>query len=489
LHDLLDGREPGGPTFEVRGDRGVEVHSVVHDDRDVIPGALFCCIAGTHDDGHDYAPRAVVRGAAACLVERWVDVDVPQVRVRAVRAVLGPLCARFHGGPSEAMRVLGVTGTNGKTTTTHLLEAIAGASGDRTGLIGTTGARIGTEPVPIAHTTPEATDLQALLARMRDEHVGTVAMEVSSHALAQQRVDGTSFAAVAFTNLSHDHLDFHGGLDAYFAAKARLFTPAFSGRGAVCLDDPYGKVLADRARLDGLTVSTFATDVAADVTAEDIRLAPDHTVFTLAGPDGRSGVRTPLIGAFNVRNALAAAATARLGGIGIDAIVEGLGRPVVVPGRMERVDAGQPFPVFVDYAHTPGALEAVLEAARPLVGRAGRLLVVFGCGGDRDRAKRPVMGRVAARLGDVVFVTSDNPRSEDPQAIVDDVLGGVPAEAPAPEVELDRRGAIRNALLAARPGDVVVVAGKGHETGQTANGVTRPFDDRVVVREELEARA
>jgi UDP-N-acetylmuramoyl-L-alanyl-D-glutamate--2,6-diaminopimelate ligase len=312
-------------------------------------------------------------------------------------------------------------------------------------------------------------------------------MEVSSHALAQHRVDGTCFAAVAFTNLTHDHLDFHGGINEYFEAKARLFAPAFSRRAAICLDDPRGALLADRARLGGLYVRTFGLSARAEITARDITLAPDHTTFTLVLPGRNVPVRTSLIGRFNVVNALAAAATAHVAGIDSEAIASGLTRPITVPGRMERIDAGQPFPVFVDYAHTPDALAAVLEAARPLVATPGRLVVVFGCGGDRDRAKRPAMGAVAARLGDVAVVTSDNPRSEDPDAIARDVLTGVPAGTVPPAVELDRRAAIRTVMRDARPGDVVIIAGKGHETGQTAKGATRPFDDRIVAREELEA--
>jgi UDP-N-acetylmuramoyl-L-alanyl-D-glutamate--2,6-diaminopimelate ligase len=485
LHDLLDGLD----VSELRGNRDVDVQSVVHDNRNARPGSLFCCIPGTTTDGHAYARAAVAAGAVALLVERWLDILVPQARVESVRRVLGPLAARFYGEPSQAMRVLGVTGTNGKTTTTYLLESIARAAGDRTGVVGTVGARIDDAPFELQHTTPEATDLQALLATMRDAGTATVAMEVSSHALDQHRVDGTHFAATCFTNLTHDHLDYHGTIDAYFEAKARLFTPAFTRRAAIDIDGAHGRLLRDRASAGGIEVTTFAVDDrSADIVTEGVALGPRETTFTLASSDGtRVPVRTALLGPFNVANALAAATTARLSGYDLDAIIDGLGAPVVVPGRMERVDAGQDFAVVVDYAHTPDALEAALGAARTLVSPAGRVLVVFGCGGDRDRAKRPLMGAVATTLADVAFLTSDNPRSEDPAAIAAEVLAGVPGDVQPLEVELDRRQAIRRALAAANTGDVVVIAGKGHEIGQTAGGVTVPFDDRLVAREELEA--
>jgi len=486
LHDLLDPVETD-QTVEARGGLDVDIRSVEHDSRAVTPGALFCCIPGERNDGHDFAPAAEAAGAAACLVERFVAVTIPQVRVASVRRALGPLCARFHGDPSCALRVLGVTGTNGKTTITYLLERVAGAAGERAAILGTTGARVGGRELPMPHTTPEATDLQALLAGMRDAGARTVAMEVSSHALDQHRVDATRFTAVCFTNLSHDHLDYHGSLGAYFDAKARLFTREFTDRAAVCVDEDFGRALEMLARDNGLDVATYGLESAADVTADGIELGSDGTAFTMVLGGERRRVSTPLVGRFNVVNALGAATTAQLAGYTPDAIVRGLSGAIVVPGRLERVDAGQPFPVFVDYAHTPDALRAVLEAARPLVGPGGRLIVVFGCGGDRDRAKRPAMGAVAARAADVAILTSDNPRSEDPAAIARDVLAGVEGTA-VHEVELDRRVAIRDALRAARAGDVVVIAGKGHETGQTRGGVTVPFDDRVVAREELGAR-
>jgi UDP-N-acetylmuramoyl-L-alanyl-D-glutamate--2,6-diaminopimelate ligase len=404
-------------------------------------------------------------------------------------AALGPVAATLFGHPSAAMRVLGVTGTNGKTTTTYLLEAVARRAGDRVGVVGTVGARVAGEAIETLHTTPEASDLQSVLARMRDAGAGTVAMEVSSHALHQHRVDGVQFTAVCFTNLSHEHLDYHGSLDAYFEAKAMLFTRARTPAAAVNLDDTRAADLVARAAREGIDVWTYAVDdVSADLGAVDVDFGARVTRATIV--DRRSGIEAvvelPLVGSFNLANALAAAATARAAGFGSDAVVAGLGDPVVVPGRLERVDAGQPFAVLVDYAHTPDALARVLAAARPLAGTGGRVVCVFGCGGDRDATKRPLMGEAVAAGADVAVLTSDNPRSEDPQAIADAVLPGL-ADAAAVRVELDRRVAIADALADAGPGDVVVVAGKGHETGQTAQGHTLPFDDRVVAREALEA--
>jgi UDP-N-acetylmuramoyl-L-alanyl-D-glutamate--2,6-diaminopimelate ligase len=487
LRELLAGLEHVDPSFasvEVRGERDVDLRTIEHDSRRVSPGALFCCIPGAHVDGHDFAAMAVSKGAVACVVERWLPLEVPQVRVPSVRRTLGPLCARFYGEPSRAMRVLGVTGTNGKTTTTYLLEQIANAAGERTGVIGTTGARVAGAAVAVEHTTPEATDLQHLLARMRDDDVQSVAMEVSSHAIDQHRVDGTWYAAACFTNLTHDHLDYHGTVEAYFEAKAQLFTPEFTTRAAVCTDDEHGRALAQRVRALPLELRTYGSG--ADVDALDVSLASDRTTMTIAHDGARMRVHTTLVGRFNVSNVLGAYATATLAGYAPEDVVAGLERPIVVPGRMERVDAGAPFTVLVDYAHTPAALEAVLRAARPLAAPGARVLVVFGAGGDRDRDKRPLMGNVAEAGSDATYVTSDNPRSEDPGLIVDDIVAGMTGTSLI--VELDRRSAIRRALQDARPGDVVVIAGKGHESGQTANGVTVPFDDRVVAREEIEAR-
>ncbi|HEX5614169.1 MAG TPA: UDP-N-acetylmuramoyl-L-alanyl-D-glutamate--2,6-diaminopimelate ligase [Acidimicrobiia bacterium] len=484
LHDLLVAVD--GP--EVRGDDRVDVRSVVHDTRQVTPGALFCCVRGSTTDGHRLAAAAAAAGAVALLVEEPVATDLTEVQVPSVRAAMGPIAAAFHRHPSRAVRLLGVTGTNGKTTTTYLLEQIARAAGDVTGVIGTVETRIGAVAETPVHTTPEAPDLQALLARMRDAGVGTVAMEVSSHALDQHRVAGCWFAATCFTNLSHDHLDYHGTVDAYLAAKERLFTPDYTTVAAINADDPRGELVASHARARGIAVTTFGVAATADVRARDVELDARGVRMRVRDVAGRElMVASSLVGDFNAANVLAAVATARIAGVADDAIVAGLAHPVVVPGRMERVDVGQPFVVLVDYAHTPDALERVLGSARHLAGEAGRLLVVFGCGGDRDRAKRPRMGAIASSYADVAVVTSDNPRSEPPSAIVDEIMVGVDTTAADVVVELDRRLAIRAALGRARGGDVVVIAGKGHESGQTFADHTAPFDDRHVAREELEA--
>jgi len=481
----------GVAVVELIGDGGVEVTSVTHESRRVAPGALFACIPGAHADGHDHAAAAVAAGAVALLTERPLGLEVTEAVVPSTRVALGPISAKLFGTPSQAMRCLGVTGTNGKTTTTYLLEAIAHAAGDRVGVVGTTGARIDGVVVPLVHTTPEAPELQALLAQMRDADVAVVAMEVSSHALAQHRVDGTRFRAVCFTNLSHDHLDFHGDVASYFAAKARLFSPVFADTAVVNLDDEHGRVLAVRARPSGLGGVTYGIDDAgADVRATEIEVRRDGTGFTLHdGVVGRSArVESRLLGRFNVANALAAAATARAIDVDFDTVVRGLGRDLVVPGRLEAVEGTQPFTVLVDYAHTPDALAQALVATRAIAD-GGRVIVVFGCGGDRDRDKRAAMGTVAASGADLVFVTNDNPRSESPEKIAAEVIAGTSeggrlmgAEV---VVDLDRRSAIRAALASAAAGDVVLVAGKGHETTQTAKGATVAFDDRVVAREEL----
>jgi UDP-N-acetylmuramoyl-L-alanyl-D-glutamate--2,6-diaminopimelate ligase len=500
-HDLLAGLDRARYQVVRAGDPDLEITAITHDSRQASPGACFACIPGAVTDGHAHAAGAVERGAVALLVERPLPLEVAQVEVPSVRAALGPVAAMLYDHPSVAMRVLGVTGTNGKTTTTYLLEAIARhddtGAGNCVGVVGTVGARVAGEPVAAAdvagvgaHTTPEASDLQALHARMRDAGAVTVAMEVSSHALHQHRVDGVQFAAVCFTNLSHEHLDYHGTLDAYFEAKASLFSRTRTPAGAVNVDDARGVELASRAADDGIDVWTYGVDApTADVGATDVVFGATGTRATIV--DRRSGISAvvdlPLVGPFNLANALAAAATARAAGFGFDAVVTGLGDPLVVPGRFERIDAGQPFAVLVDYAHTPDALGRVLAASRPLAGPGGRVLCVFGCGGDRDPGKRPLMGEAVAAGADVAVLTSDNPRSEDPQAIADAVLPGL-AGASAVRVELDRRAAIAGALADADPGDVVVIAGKGHETGQTfAHQRTEPFDDRVVARAELEA--
>jgi UDP-N-acetylmuramoyl-L-alanyl-D-glutamate--2,6-diaminopimelate ligase len=485
LLDLLDGIAP----LTITGDPAVDVRAVESDSRRVGPGACFACIPGERVDGHTFAPAAVAAGAVALLVERPLGLGVVEAQVPAVRVALGPMAARAAGDPSRALRCLGVTGTNGKTTTTYLLQAVVGAGGERAGIIGTTGARSGGAVVATGVTTPEAPDLQALLVRMRADGVTTVAMEVSSHGLAQHRVDGTWFTAACFTNLSQDHLDFHGTMEAYFEAKARLFDPERCGTAVTNVDDVHGREIARRAAAAGVPVVTYArADRAADVVATDVGVRPTATEFVLH--DRRAGERTevvlPLPGPHNVWNALAAAATARAVDVPLDVVAAGLAAAPPVPGRFERVGADLPFTVLVDYAHTPDALTQAVASARALAG-SGRLAVVFGCGGDRDRDKRGAMGAAAA-AADLVLVTSDNPRSEDPAAIAAAAAAGVSAAGAEPVIVLDRRAALAAALDWAAPGDVVLVAGKGHETGQTAGGVTVAFDDRVVVGALLEDR-
>jgi UDP-N-acetylmuramoyl-L-alanyl-D-glutamate--2,6-diaminopimelate ligase len=417
-------------------------------------------------DGHDLAPQAVEAGAVALLCERFVDVDgrIAQARVSDTRAAMGPVAAAFYDHPSAALRVVGITGTNGKTTVAHLLASVFEAHGWPAGVVGTlTGAR----------TTPEAPALQETLARFRDEGRTAVAMEVSSHALAQHRVDGVQFAVGVFTNLSQDHLDYHLTMEEYFEAKARLFEPGRSGIAVVNADDRWGRRLLDR--LDVPAAPYALAD------ARDLELGNDGATFTWHG----APVRLRLRGRFNVMNALAAATAARELGVPEADVAAGLGAVERVPGRFEVVEGDQPFTVVVDYAHTPDGLEQALAAAHELA-VGGRVIVVFGAGGDRDHAKRPLMGAAATRLADVAYLTSDNPRNEDPMAIIEEVRAG--AAGGELEIEPDRATAIDRAVGRATAGDVVVIAGKGHETGQEIAGVVHPFDDRTAALRALGAR-
>ncbi len=476
---------------ELRGDGKTPVTDVVLDTRAVADGALFCCVPGRRVDGHDLAEQAVAAGAAALCAERPVEVEarVPQLLVPSVRAALAPLAAAFFDHPWRRLDLVGITGTNGKTTSAFMLEAIFRAAGLTGGLIGTVEVRIGSEHRPVLHTTPEAPDLQRLLAEMADSGVQAAAVEVSSHALAYGRIDATHFRVASFTNLTPEHLDFHTDLEEYFQAKRRLFTPAFSDLAVVNVDDPYGRRLAGELAQSGtLPVVTIGRGQSADWRASAIDASLEGTSFQLdaSSTPGARQVRLQLAGYFNVANALGALAAAAALGIDLDTAIEGLASLRGVPGRFERVEGGQPFTVLVDYAHTPDSLENVLRAARTVAD--GRVLVVFGCGGDRDRAKRPLMGEIAGKLSDFAVVTSDNPRSEDPEAIIAQVVGGLRRSAGPDrfQVVADRRAAIRTALALATPGDLVVVAGKGHEQGQElAGGRKIPFDDRVVVAEEL----
>jgi UDP-N-acetylmuramoyl-L-alanyl-D-glutamate--2,6-diaminopimelate ligase len=468
----------------------VEVSGISHDSRRVVPGDLFCCVPGRVSDGHAHAAEAVDRGAIGLLCEHFIpeliDQDVVQTRIATgtMRPVMARLAAAFYGYPARDLLMIGVTGTNGKTTVTQLLGDLLSATGRPTNVMGTlSGTR----------TTPEATEVQRVLAGVRDRqksdgHRHAVAMEVSSHALVQARVEGIHFDVAVFTNLSHDHLDYHGTMEEYFEAKAMLFTPSHALCGVVDADDPWGQRLLARARIP--TIAVHHGD------ATDIVLRPGHSEFTWRG----QRIITPLTGAVNVDNALLAAEAALALGepeLGPVEIARAMAHIGPVQGRLQVIAAAgstagtesPPFTVLVDYAHTPAGLQVVLGEARGLA-PTGRVLCVFGCGGNRDRAKRPLMGTAAAQLSDLAFLTSDNPRQEDPLAIIEEVLGGVPGGRTNPHVvvEPDRGVAIRLALDAARPGDVVVIAGKGHETYQEVAGRRLPFDDAIETRRILTSR-
>ncbi|HEY7401785.1 MAG TPA: UDP-N-acetylmuramoyl-L-alanyl-D-glutamate--2,6-diaminopimelate ligase [Actinomycetota bacterium] len=463
---------------EVRGDPDVVVHGAAYATTDLRPGDVFFCVRGSRVDAHELAGEAVAAGAVALVVERWVDVDVPQVLVPSVREAMGPASAELYGRPADSMRMVGITGTNGKTTTTYLMESIFREQGWVPGVVGTTGARVAGEPVPLDRTTPEAPDLHRLLAAMRSRGVAAVAMEVSSHALEQHRVGGVRFDVAAFTNLSQDHLDYHEHMSAYFAAKAELFSPRYARAGVVNADDAWGHRLLDSPTIP---ITTFGAQEPADVRATDVRVDASGVRLRADGVE----IRSRLLGAFNVENCLAAFAIARALGIDDDVSARGVAALDGVPGRVERVDEGQDFLVMVDYAHTPDSIDNVLRAARPLA--SGRLIVVFGCGGDRDRLKRPLMGRAATSNADLAIITNDNPRSEDPLAIIAAIESGAKEAGGSYVVEPDRRAAIRRAFEAAGPGDAVVIAGKGHEATQEFADRTIPFLDRDVAAEELRA--
>jgi UDP-N-acetylmuramoyl-L-alanyl-D-glutamate--2,6-diaminopimelate ligase len=454
----------------------VEISSLAYDNRRAAPGTLFFCVPGFTRDGHEFAPDAVARGAAALVVERPLGLGVPEVVVPSVRMAMGPAAARFYGDPTAELDVVGITGTNGKTTTAFLVRALLEAAGHQCGLLGTVTAFVGGVERPVERTTAEAIDLQRDFRAMLEGGDAACAMEVSSHALRLGRADGTRFAAAVFTNLTQDHLDFHPTMEDYFQAKRLLFDRG-AGAAVVNVDDPYGRRLAEEVP----QAITCAIEQDATYRAIDLVSGFAGSSFTALTPEGPIALTTPLPGRFNVSNVLGAVAAVRALGVPLERIAAALPHAGRVPGRFEPVDEGQPFAVLVDYAHTPDSLENVLAAARPLT--RGRLWCVFGCGGDRDRGKRPLMGEIAARLADRTIVTSDNPRSEDPEAIIAEVVAGIPGEA---TTEVDRRAAIGRAIAAADEGDVVVIAGKGHEQGQElANGEKVPFDDVTVAREAL----
>ncbi|MGB2954248.1 MAG: UDP-N-acetylmuramoyl-L-alanyl-D-glutamate--2,6-diaminopimelate ligase [Gaiellaceae bacterium] len=458
----------------------VEISDLAYDARAVVPGALFFCVRGDRFDGHEFAPQAIEHGAVALVVERELELGVQELVVEDSRAAMAIAAGEFYGHPTRELELAGVTGTNGKTTTAFLLYSILAAAGRRPGLLGTIECRVGGERRPAIRTTPEAIDLQRAFREMLDAGDRSCAMEATSHGSELGRLAGTRFGVLVFTNLTPEHLDFHGTMEAYFEAKRRLFVGPEPPPAAVNVGDRHGRGLAEELEAAGRApLVTFGFAEEADVRPEELEVGPQGASFRAAGLE----LRTPLRGRFNVENVLGAVAAARLLGVEDDAIVAGVEHLRGVPGRFEAVHEGQPFAVIVDYAHKPEALASVLATARDLI--PGRVLCVFGCGGDRDREKRPVMGRIASELADVAIVTTDNPRSEDPEAIIAEVLAG----APDLEVEPDRAAAIARAVELARDGDVVVIAGKGHEQGQEFADRTLPFDDRDVAREALRALA
>ena len=488
----LRGREPGADP--------IEVTDLAYDSHRVVPGSLFFCRRGSADDGHRHAPAAVAAGALALVCETPMGLGVPELVVPDARAAMNLLAAPFFGHPSRSLVLAGVTGTNGKTTVAYMLDAIFRVAGETTGLIGTVETRLPGASIPGSRTTPESVDLQRLLRRMVDTGVGFCVMEVTSIGLDQGRVEGAEFGVAIFTNLTQDHLDYHGDLESYYRAKRALFVPERTALAVVNVDDPYGaRLVRELVDVPCLTYGLDATPagpsvavgLVADVRAVAVTGDPGGSTFTLAGRvDGRvleQPVQLRLPGRFNVANALSAATAAAALGAPIEAIAEGLRTMPRIPGRFDLVDEGQGFAVVVDYAHTPDGLGRVLAAARDLSrpdshGERPRVIAVFGCGGDRDRGKRPLMGRAAAEHADIVYVTSDNPRGEPPEAIIAEIETGIAPAAPRLGYHLvpDREEAIAQAIAEARPGDVVVIAGKGHETTQSFRNRVVAFDDSVV---------
>jgi UDP-N-acetylmuramoyl-L-alanyl-D-glutamate--2,6-diaminopimelate ligase len=470
-----------------------EVTGITHDSRAVRPGDVYAALPGARFHGADFAAQAAGLGAAAILTdpagaERAAATGLPVLVTEDPRGRMGELAAEIYGRPGADLLQIGITGTSGKTTTAYLIEGGFRGAGRATGLIGTVETRIGDERIKSERTTPEATDLQALFAVMRERGVDSVTMEVSSHALVLGRVDGCVFDVAVFNNLSPEHMEFHSGMEDYFQAKAQLFTPLRSRQGVVNFDDEYGRRLVTEASVPVVTFSAEGHPDA-DWRAEDVEVGPLGSTFTVVGPKAeRIAARAPLPGPFNVANTLAAIVTLAVAGLDPQTAADGVAAVPGVPGRLERVDAGQPYLAVVDYAHKTDAVVSVLRSLRKVT--EGRLHIVLGCGGDRDTTKRGPMGAAAARLADTAVLTSDNPRSEDPLGILAAMLAGA-AEVPVHErgdvlVDADRAAAIAAVVARAEPGDTVLIAGKGHEQGQDIHGVVRPFDDRVVLRAAIE---
>jgi UDP-N-acetylmuramoyl-L-alanyl-D-glutamate--2,6-diaminopimelate ligase len=471
------------PGARLSADAELVVSGICHDSRRCTAGSLFVAIRGLQSDGNEFADAARRKGAVAVVSEREARPGVPWIQVSDARTALAECSAALLGDPARSLALVGVTGTNGKTTTSWLIEAALREAGHRTGLLGTVEYRIAGRSLEAVRTTPESSDLQALFRQMVDAGCSHAVLEVSSHSLALQRVHGCPFQVAVFTNLTRDHLDFHGDMDAYFAAKRVLFE-------SLLREDGVAVINAEDERAEALTrasrgrVATYAIARPADYRAHELELTLTGSRFRVWGPDGDHAVAIPLIGRFNAMNALAAFAAAHALGIAPEVVARGLASVAGVPGRLERVDAGQEFTVIVDYAHTDDALKNLLETVKEL--RPRRVITVFGCGGDRDRSKRPLMGAVAMRLSDVVVVTSDNPRTEPPESIIEEIqLGMAGPRRGERHVVVDRREAISKAVDLAQPGDAVVIAGKGHETYQTIRDRNLPFDDRLVAREAL----
>ena len=509
FNELIDPLEAELGVVERRGNLAVEVAELTDDSRLVRPGSLFVAVKGGRADGHDFIDRAVGAGATGFVVERECfsggptlsgprDIvrSRPMVRVQNSRRALGLLASRFHGNPSSRLDVIGVTGTNGKTTVSYLCKAVLEAAGRKVGLIGTVAYHLGSERLTASHTTPQAVEFQSLLARMVGAGLDSVVMEVSSHALALDRTVGCEFDVAVYTNLTQDHLDFHADLEDYFQAKLKLFAhlsptgvKSRPKRALINLDDPRAAHVRGASRVP---VWTYSIRAPSDIRAEHVRLSLEGTRFLAVTPAGQHEITSRLVGEHNVSNLLAAIGVGLNEGITLDTIQDGLQGVANIAGRFERVEAGQDFTVVVDYAHTEDALLRLLSAAHSL--NTGRIITVFGCGGDRDRGKRPKMGRVAAQHSDVVYLTSDNPRTEDPLAILAEVEGGVRAvleHSHKPgfryEVIQDRRLAIEAAMSEAKPSDMVLIAGKGHEDYQIIGTARHHFDDREVARAALEA--
>lgn len=464
----------------VRLGADLNIENLVYDSRRVVKDSLFCCIVGTFSDGHEYALNAVNEGAVALLVEHELPINVPQVIVGNTRIAMAEMAAAFYDYPERGMRFVGITGTNGKTTTTYMIKAIAEQAGIKTGLIGTIRNMIGSEVIKTEHTTPESVDMYGLLRKMKDAGVELVVMEVSSHSLDQHRIHGIVFDIAEFTNLTQDHLDYHKTFENYIAAKKKLFGQ--SKRGVINIDDQYAQTIM---RSNEIPYTTFGVREPADIRASEIDITTRGVQFDLKFPGGRTRINVPIPGLFSVFNAIGATAVSLLLGISMEHIKAGLEAMKSVSGRLESLPAGKlGFSVFIDYAHTPDAMENVLKAIRSFSN--GRVITVFGCGGDRDRAKRPIMGETAGRYSDQLVITSDNPRTENPYDILSAIEEGVKKSGCPYSIIEKRREAIGFALKLASANDTVLIAGKGHENYQEINGIKYPFDDKEAVMEMLE---